>query len=82
MGIDEIVRPDFAIEHVFKEGKSEGMIVLLRGIGSDDGSEEVDIGRLNMVEDSMSIMKIWEIDGTKTKEFESIEMGLGMTKCD
>lgn len=58
------------------------MIVLLRGIRSDDCSEEVDIGRLNMVEDSMSIMKIREIDGRKTKEFESIEMGLGMTKCD
>jgi hypothetical protein len=34
------------------------MIVLLRRISSDDGSEEVNIRRMNVVEDSFSIVKI------------------------
>jgi hypothetical protein len=34
------------------------MIVLLRRIRSDDGSEEVNIGGMNVVEDSLSIVKI------------------------
>ncbi|KAF3947529.1 hypothetical protein CMV_026351 [Castanea mollissima] len=53
-------------------------VVMVRGIGGNHGSIEIDIGRMEMVEDKASVRKVGERKCAETDELKGIELGLGM----
>ena len=53
-------------------------VVMVRRIGGNHGSIEIDIGRVEMVEDKASVRKVDERESAETDELKGIELGLGM----
>lgn len=51
---------------------------MVRRIGGNHGSIEIDIGRVEMVEDKASVRKVGERKSAETDELKGIELGLGM----